>query len=120
MRKKTCNSNFVQGYFESSRILDKYYSVQFSINDCDPVYIFKLRDSSNSGLCILVKEDSNVLKCLKVNETIDMQYNPSASQETGKFMKTKISDIRKNNYEGFSGHCLVQLSIMMEEHDDHL
>jgi hypothetical protein len=72
----------------------------------------------SNGLCILVKEDSDVLKCLKVNETINMEYNPSASQGTSKYLKTRISDITKNNHGGFNGHRLVGLSII-EEHDDH-
>jgi len=35
-----------------------------------------------------------------------------------KYLKTRISDITKNNYGGFTGHYLVELSII-EEHDDH-
>jgi len=52
--------------FESRTILDKYFSVQFSLNGMGPTYLFKLRDISLNGICILVKEDSAVLKHLKV------------------------------------------------------
>lgn len=118
MGEKTANNDVAERNLESRHILDKYYSVQFSINGYAPVYMFKLRNFSYNDLCILVKEDSDVLKCLKVNETINMEYNPSASQGTGKFLKTRISDITKNNNGGFTGHCLVGLSII-EGHDDH-
>lgn len=118
MEEKTANNDFTERHLEPRNILNKYYSVQFSINGYDPVYMFKLRDFSYNGLCILVKEDSDVLKCLKVNETINMEYNPTASQGTSKFLKTRISDIERNNYGGLTGHCLVGLSII-EEHDDH-
>lgn len=118
MKKKTDNNNFAERNIEPRHILDKYYSVQFSINGYDPVYMFKLRGSSYNDLCILVKEDSNVLKCLKVNETINMEYNTLAAQGTSRYLKTRISDIRKNNCRGFTGHYLVGLSIV-EGHDDH-
>ncbi len=117
MVEKTANYDFAERNLEPNNILNKYYSVQFSINRHDPIYMFKLRDVSYNGLCILVKEDSDVLKCLKVNETINMEYNPSASQGTSKLIKTRISGIKKNNHDGFTGHCLVGLSII-EEHDD--
>jgi len=118
MEEKAANNNFAERNLEPRYILNKYYSVQFSINGHDPVYMFKLRDFYYNGLCILVKEDSDVLNCLKVNETINMQFNPSTSQGTSKYLKTRISDITNNNREGFNGHCLVGLAII-QEHDDH-
>jgi hypothetical protein len=118
MEEKTTHNDVAERNLEPRYILNKYYSVQFSINGYDPVYMFKLRDFYYNGLCILVKEDSDVLKCLKVNETINMQFNPSASQGTSKFLKTRISDITKNRHGGLTGHCLVRLSII-EDHDNH-
>ena len=50
---------------ESRTILDKYFSVQFSLNGMGPTYLFKLRDISLNGICILVKEDSEGYKALK-------------------------------------------------------
>lgn len=111
------NKNLAERNFEPGQILDKYYSVQFSLNSYDPVYMFKLRDISCNGLCILVKEDSDVLKRLKVNETLSMEYNSLKSQGSNKLLKTRISDISKNNYGGFTGHYLVGLSII-DEHSD--
>lgn len=112
MEEKIDNDDFAERSLDPRNILNKYYSVQFSINGQDPVYMFKLRDLSYNGLGILVKEDSEVLRCLKVNETINMEYNSLASQGTSEFLKTRISDIKKNNNGGFTGHFLVGLSII--------
>ena len=117
MEDKSVNNKFAVKNLKPRYILDKYYSVQFSINGYDPVYMFKLRDFSYNGLCILVKEDSDVLKRLKVNETLNMEYNPSLPQESSKFLKTRINDITKDHCGGFSGHRLVELSII-DEYDD--
>lgn len=118
--KKGNNLNInTERNFEPSQILNKYYSVQFSLNSSDPVYMFKLRDISRNGLCILVKEDSDVLKRLKVNETLNMKYNSLEPPGSNKLFKTRISDISKNNFGGFTGHYLVGLSII-DEHNEHL
>ena len=72
LEEKTTVDNFTEIRSESSTILDKYYSVQFSLSRMDPAYLFKLRDISSNGLCILVKQDSTVFKQLKVGDVVDM------------------------------------------------
>jgi hypothetical protein len=96
--------------FESEIILNKFYSVQFSLSCMGPVYLFKLRDIPLNGLCILVKEDSSVLKQVEVGDILDMEYNPSESSDPSTLLKTKI--ISKNCHDSFTGHSLVELSII--------
>ena len=102
--------NFTEIRSESRTILDKYYSVQFSLSKMDPAYLFKLRDISNNGLCILVKQDSTVFRQLKEGDILDMEYNPTESSGPTKLLKTKITS--KNCYDRFKGHSLVELSII--------
>jgi hypothetical protein len=97
---------------ESRTILDKYFSVQFSLNGMGPTYLFKLRDISLNGICILVKEDSAVLKHLKVGDILNMEYNPPKSSGSNKIFKTRIEYISKNHQNCFTGHFLVGLSII--------
>jgi hypothetical protein len=118
MKEKTSTNNFTERGSESRHILDMYYSVQFSLNSTDPVYIFKLRDISYNEPCILVKEDSVVLKSLKVNDILNMEYNPPESSGSSKLLSTRIRDITKSHYGCFTGHSLVGLSII-DEHDMH-
>ena len=95
---------------ESSNILDKYYSVQFSLSRMDPAYLFKLRNISSNGLCILVKQDSTVFRQLNEGDILDMEYNPTESSDPTKLLKTQITS--KNCYDRFKGHSLVELSII--------
>ncbi len=95
---------------ESSTILDKFHSVQFSFNYMGPTYLFKLRDISSNGLCILVKEDSSVLKELEVGDILDMEYNTPGLSDSSKLLKTQVSS--KNCHDRFTGHSLVGLSII--------
>ena len=110
MNRDSATSNLAESNDESSAILDKYYSVQFSLSRMDPAYLFKLRDISSNGLCILVKQDSTVFRQLNEGDVLDMEYNPTESSGSTKILKTKITS--KNCYDRIIGHSLVELSII--------
>ena len=110
MEEKTAVDNFTEIRSELRTILDKYYSVQFSLSKMDPAYLFKLRDISSNGLCILVKQDSTVFRQLKEGDILDMEYNPTRSSGPTKLFKTQITS--KNCYDRFKGHSLVELAII--------
>jgi len=110
MEEKTY-TNYLGGNISGSRsLLEKYYSVQFSLSSMDPAYIFKLRDISLNGLCILVKQDSSAFNQLNVGDILNMEYNPTESSGPTKLLKTQITS--KNCYDRFKGHSLVELSII--------
>jgi len=110
MEEKTPTKNFAGNKDESRTILDKYYSVQFSLSKMDPIYLFKLRDFPLSGPCILVRQDSSAFKQLKVGDVVDMEYNPKESSGPTKLLKTQITS--KNCYDRFKGHSLVELKVL--------
>lgn len=110
MNRDSATSNLAESNDESRTILDNYYSVQFSLSKMEPIYLFKLRDISRNGLCILVKQDSAVFKQLDEGDILDMGYNPTESSAPTKLLKTQI--ISKNCYDHFKGHSLVELAII--------
>jgi hypothetical protein len=110
VEEKTAVDNFTEIRSELRTILDKYYSVQFSLSKMDPAYLFKLRNISDNALCILVKQDSTVFRQLKEGDILDMEYNPKEFSGPTKLLKTKITS--KNCYDRFKGHSLVELSII--------
>ncbi len=110
MNRDSATSNLAESKDESRTILDKYYSVQFSLSKMDPAYLFKLRNISDNGLCILVRQDSSAFEQLKVGDVVDMEYNPNEFSGPTKLLKTQITS--KNCYDRFKGHSLVELSII--------
>ena len=110
IEEKPATKSYAGNKDESSTILDKYYSVQFSLSKMDPAYLFKLRDISSNGLCILVKQDSTVFRQLNEGDILDMEYNPTRSSGPTKLFKTQITS--KNSYDRFKGHSLVELAII--------
>lgn len=93
-----------------------YYSVLFTTEGLDSYYQFKLWNISPKGICILVKEDSEVLSNLKVGDTIEMTYFIADSQGASEKLKTQIKHITKNDTGRFQGHYLVGLSILSKPH----
>jgi hypothetical protein len=101
---------------DSKTIINKYYSVQFFLNDTGLTYLFKLRNTSENGLCILVKEDSIISEKLKIGDILDMEYNPIGSSDL-LILKTLINS--KNSHDCGNGHLLIGLSIL-DEKNEHL
>jgi len=91
---------------------DKYYSVQFSVKDLAYIYQFKIRDVSAQGLCILVDENSEILKHIKPGDVIDMKYYVSESMGTTEAFKTEIKHVTKDAVNGFKGHHQIGLLIL--------
>ncbi len=94
-------------------ILDKYYSVEFTVKGLDSFYQFKIRDMSENGMCLLINEDSKILKFIKAGDVINMKYLPDESSEGGiTQFKTEIIHITKGNQGRFKKHSLVGLYVI--------
>ena len=98
--------------------IDKYYSVELSVPGAEFVYQFKIWNLSEHGLCVVVKDDSDLLKHLAVGNVIEIQYCPVdlATPKVG--LKTKIKHITKQEEGRFSGHTLVGLLILKKQAPD--
>ncbi len=90
----------------------RYYSVQFRTEGLDSFYQFKLWNISPKGMCILVKEDSEVLQHLNVGDHIEMTYFLTDSQGAFEKQRTQIIHITKNQDGRFQGHYLIGLAIL--------
>ncbi len=90
----------------------RFYSVQFTTAGLPSFYQFKLWNISTKGMCILVKEGSDVLKYIKVGDTIEMTYYLADSRGAHENLKTQIKHITQNEDGRFQGHFMVGLSIL--------
>ena len=91
---------------------DRYSSVEFAISNLHYIYQFKIRENSSSGMGVYIKEDSVVLKHLRVGDILEMKYYPAALSEQAEYLKTEIRYITKERQGRFRGHYLVDLSII--------
>jgi hypothetical protein len=105
---------------EPRTLADPYYSVEFTISKKGPVYQFKLRDFSPSGLCILVRDDSAVLEYLEVGKVIQMAYATPESPGKQIQLTTQIRHITKGKEAMYKEHFLVGLAIVERSGDPDL
>ncbi len=97
---------------EPRTLLERYYSVEFAFNEQGPVYQFKLRNVSSSGMCILVRENSAVMRQLQVGDVLDMRYCSPENPVPAQAIKTRIRHITQDEEGRFRDHYLVGLSIV--------
>jgi len=97
---------------ERRSITDQYHSVEFSIKKFVFVYHFKIWDISPKGICVLVKEGSDLLNQLKVGDILDLKYYRSDPLKSADHLKTQIGYITKDDTGRFKGVYLVGLSIL--------
>ena len=92
--------------------LEKYHSVEFSIPDLDFLYQFKIWNMSSKGMCLLVREDSAVLKHLKVGDVLDMKCYATDFSLPPDNLKIQIKHITQDEQGRFKGHSLVGLLVL--------
>ena len=106
------NNESVEKRSESRTELDKYHSVEFDLADLGARYQFKIWNMSSRGMCLLVREDSDVVKCLQVGDTLDMKYYTSDASLPPENLTTQIKHVTKEDEGRFQGHYLVGLFIL--------
>jgi len=96
---------------ERRSITDQYYSVEFSVKKSIFLYQFKIRNISPEGICVLVREDSDLLNYIKAGDILDLKYYKTDSSQSAE-LKTEIRHITENDKRRFKGLYLVGLSIL--------
>ena len=90
----------------------QYHSVEFSINELCVPHQFRIWNIASTPTCVLVKEDSRILPLLRVGDTLNLKYHPTASAHSTHFLKTTIGHITKHDQGRFKGHYIVELQIL--------
>jgi hypothetical protein len=90
--------------------LDQYYSVEISVQGIAYNYQFRIWNRSPKGLCVVVREDSALLKHLKVGDVLRMKYYSMDASQPTEFLQTEVRHITKDAGP-FKGHYLVGISI---------
>lgn len=100
----------LQGRLPREKSAGKYYSVEIFINS--HAYQFKIWNMISMPMCILVKENSDVLPQLRVGDTMDMKYYQSDFGNPIDHLLTEIRHISKRERGRFRGHYFVELGLL--------
>jgi hypothetical protein len=115
MRQSSLSTLMTERRSEPRFPASQYYSVEFSINGLTMSYQFKIWNMASQSMCVLVREDSEILPRIKVGDILDMRYYTGSSACPSEDLKTEIRHITKDDDGRFKGHYLVGLSIVGEE-----
>ena len=88
-----------------------FYSVEFAVEGVSCRYQFRIRRSGKGRMFILVREDSRIVKRLRVGDTLKMTYYSTASPYPAGSLDTMIRGISRKDRGRFKGHCTVRLDI---------
>jgi PilZ domain-containing protein len=77
-----------------------------------PLYQFKLKDTSENGASILVKEDSFMLNYLEVGQILNINFSSDLESDHNGDFETEIVHITKMEEGRYKGHYLVGVRIL--------
>lgn len=92
--------------------IDEFYSMQFFLEKLHCTCQFKLWDISTHGLCIILKNDSEILPALTVGDVLKVKYHPINLYDETKISETQIRHISPGGEHRFKDHTLVGLKII--------
>lgn len=111
MERNAVISNWKERRSEPRTRLQQYHSAEFIFEGRELHYQFRIWDTASSSMCVLVKENSEVLPLLRVGDTLKVKYYSSNSQCPSETLKTIIRHVTRNDQGRFKGHYLIGLEI---------
>ena len=93
---------------------DGFHSVEFKVNGLPYLFQFKIWNTPQQQMFILLKESSDILKRIKEGDIFNMKYYNSVSKYPIE-LKTKIDYIKKEKDGRFKNHFLVGLKILPDQ-----
>jgi hypothetical protein len=112
MAEDELKKSFVERRSEPRTITEGLYSVEINLGGSIPIYQFKLWDISANGACILVREDSPILKHIRVGQKLSMKYYSTDKSKPTETFKSEIIHITKTDSGRHKGHYLVGVLVV--------
>lgn len=89
-----------------------YHSVEVPMNELQMAYQFKLWRSDHNCMFLLVKDNSDILRQLKVGHILPMKYYGGNALAQTEIKRTQIQNIINEQQGRFRGHHRVELTII--------
>ena len=113
MNEKALSTQHQETSIRPAYPLDQpYCSVEFAVDGADHLRQFRLWNMTPEVMCVLIKETSEVVECLKVGDTMKMKYYSEDALQSPQYLETEIRQITKEDQGRFKGHYVVGLSIL--------
>jgi hypothetical protein len=114
MIEKTLTENPVERRSEIRENLEKMQSFELKLPNL-PIYVFKAKDTSSNGICLLVKEDSDILNHIRVGQILDLRCYSEDKLEPSELFISEIKHITKAGKHPYQSHNLVGLMVLEKQ-----
>ena len=104
-----------ENWLEANLPLEEFYSVEIPLDGLEFLHQFKIWNSDPETVFVVVKEESEILPCLRVGDTIKMKYYIMNPASPPKYLPTKIKHITKEDQGRFKGHVVIGLDILEDQ-----
>jgi hypothetical protein len=111
MTQKTSATNPVEKRAESRKNLENIKSVELKLPNL-PIYVFRVKDNSPSGICFLVKADSDILNHIQEGQILNLKYHNEDTTKPAEVLTAEIKHITKMDNSPYKDHQLVGLMIL--------
>ncbi|MDJ0913637.1 MAG: PilZ domain-containing protein [Desulfobacterales bacterium] len=112
MAKNNPNEPLNDKRTEPRQIAEPFQSVEIKLPHSGQMYHFKLRDISFGGLCVVIREDSAILKQLTVGQILKINVYRTEQTAASDHFKSQVRHITKTDKARYHGHYLVGLQIL--------
>ena len=111
MTEKPPARNPTEKRAEARKTLEKMQSVELKLPNL-PIYVFKVKDTSQNGICFLVKADSDILNHIQEGQILDLKYHTEDTAKPTEVFTCEIKYITKMDQSPYKDHRLVGLIIL--------
>ena len=99
-------------YQSSDLPKDDYYSVEFSVENVNFLYQFKIWKDESTPRFVLIKKGSDIIRFIKPGDVLTLTYYCNGKpQPTRRQLPTEILDILWQDQGRFKGHYMVSLGV---------
>jgi hypothetical protein len=114
MTEKTTTENPVERRSEIRENLEKMQSLELKLPNL-PIYVFKAKNTSPNGICLLIKEDSDILNHIRVGQILDLRCYSEEGSEPSELFISEIKHITKADKHPHQSHNLVGLMVLEKQ-----
>ena len=79
-----------------------------------PLYQFKLKDISDNGASLLVKENSAMINNLEVGQSLEIKIQSDSQADLNGYYEAKIKHITKVEEGRYKGHYFIGVRILLK------
>jgi hypothetical protein len=115
MKSYVMENTSQDNWLESNLPFEEFYSVEIPLDGLEFLHQFKIWNIDPETFFVVVKEESEILSCLRVGDTIKMKYYIMNPASPPKYLPTKIKHITKEDQGRFKGHVVIGLDILDEQ-----